>query len=367
MKGFKNILFFALAFTLMTGCDDDGYIDPITPVDPGSDQAAPVANIIFPSDDIIIPFTDTITSVDFRFEAEDDIEIESITLSLNGTELNSWSTFKDYRKFTGSFNYEDLGLGEHTVRLEVEDMAGKTTTDEITFEVTNQYVKKYEGEVFYMPFEGQSYMELINETSANVVGNPGFSDNAVQGGSSYKGAEGSYLTFPTDLLDLGSEFSATFWMNINADPTRAGILVIGPPDLANPNAMNNRTSGFRFFREGSATNQTFKLNVGTGLGDTWFDGGAAASINPSVRMGWIHLAFTISETEAKVYIDGQLVKEGTFAGVSWLGTDILSIMSGAPRFTGWNHLSDQSLMDELRIFNRALTQQEIQQIIADES
>ena len=42
-------------------------------------------------------------------------------------------------------------------------------------------------------------------------------------------------------------------------------------------------------------------------------------------------------------------------------------MSGEPRFTGWNHRSDQSFMDELRVFDRELSQGEIQGIIVDEA
>jgi hypothetical protein len=72
-------------------------------------------------------------------------------------------------------------------------------------------------------------------------------------------------------------------------------------------------------------------------------------------------------TECVVYIDGEVAKQGDFGGIDWTGCDILTIMSGAPRFTGWSHFSDEGLMDELRIFNKALTQEDVQQIIADES
>ena len=41
----------------------------------------------------------------------------------------------------------------------------------------------------------------------------------------------------------------------------------------------------------------------------------------------------------------------------------MSIMSGVPRFSGWNHLSDLSHLDELRLFNKVLTQSEIQGIM----
>jgi hypothetical protein len=208
-------------------------------------------------------------------------------------------------------------------------------------------------------------MNLISFQNATVVGNPGFAGESVQGLNAYAGATDSYLTFPTDGLQ-GNEFSAVFWMKINAVPDRAGILVMGPPDPDNPTAMNNRTSGFRFFRENAGGMQRFKLNVGNGTADSWFDGGTAADVDPTTNE-WVHFAFTISNTEAVVYIDGQVVKQGEFAGVDWTGCDILSIMSGAPRFTGWNHVSDLSYMDELRLFDKALTQSEIQTIIQDES
>ncbi|MEX0313966.1 MAG: LamG-like jellyroll fold domain-containing protein, partial [Allomuricauda sp.] len=67
--------------------------------------------------------------------------------------------------------------------------------------------------------------------------------------------------------------------------------------------------------------------------------------------------------ECLVYIDGEVVAQGDFTGVDWTGCDILSIGSGAPRFNQWNHLSDLSYLDELRLFNKALTQSEVQSVM----
>jgi len=219
------------------------------------------------------------------------------------------------------------------------------------------YVAKYSGEVFYMPFEGNN-KELNTNKAATVVGSPGFA--AGKKGQAYVGATDSYLTFPTTGLKSAT-FSAVFWTKINSTPDRGGILVMGPPDLVNPALQNNRTSGFRFFREGSATSQIFKLNAGDGTADSWFDGGAAATLVPTAGK-WDHMAFTISGTECVVYINGEIVKQGAFPGINWTGCDLLSIMSGAPRFAEWGHLSDLGMMDELRIFNKSLTQAEIKTI-----
>jgi hypothetical protein len=154
-------------------------------------------------------------------------------------------------------------------------------------------------------------------------------------------------------------------MKINALPDRAGILVMGPEDTANPTAQNNRKSGFRFFRENAGGKQRFKLNAGNGTADTWFDGGTAADVDPATG-NWVHFAFTIGAAECVVYINGEVVKQGAFTGINWTGCDVLSIMSGAPRFTGWNHFSDLSLMDQLHIFNKALTQAEVKAIMDSE-
>ena len=216
-----------------------------------------------------------------------------------------------------------------------------------------------EGETLYMPFNG-SNEDIISNTEATVVGTPGFAGEGVSG-DSYEGAADSYLTFPAAGL-TGDEFSAAFWLKINAVPDRAGILVMGPPDPNLPATPNNRTEGFRFFREDASGKQRFKLNVGDGTADTWFDGGAAADVDPTTDE-WVHFAFTISPTEAVVYIDGVVVSQGASTGIGWDGVDILSIMSGAPRFTEWGHLSDPSFMDELHLFNKALTQAEVQAII----
>jgi hypothetical protein len=153
-------------------------------------------------------------------------------------------------------------------------------------------------------------------------------------------------------------------MKINAVPDRAGILTMSPEDLTNPgypNVQNLRTSGFRFFREASGTQQIIKDNVGFGTGECWNDGGL---VDPSTGE-WYHLAFTISETTSSIYINGELARESVLtAPIDWTGCNLLSIMSGAPRFTEWGHFSDLSLLDELHIFKRVLTAEEIQSFYA---
>ncbi|MGK7396112.1 MAG: LamG domain-containing protein [Candidatus Cyclobacteriaceae bacterium M3_2C_046] len=344
-----------------TGCED-GYIDEISPADPGPDEAAPEVNINYPTQETLIRVREEVTSVEIDFEVVDDIEIEKIQVILDGNEIASYNDFKDYRRVLEEFQYEELTTGTHTLLVTAIDVSGKASGDTVTFEKVAPYVPEYEGEIFYMPFNGD-YMELISIEPATVVGDPGFAEGV--DALSYDGAVASYLTFPADTLKKTDEFSASFWYNVNAETDRAGILVVGPVDEANPDAMNDRTSGFRLFREDAGGMQRLKLNLGTGEAEAWFDGGPAADLDPAMDQ-WVHVAFTISGNQATVFLNGEIVSQGEFPGIDWTNTDILSIMSGEPRFAGWNHLSDTSLMDELRFFNKTLSQEEIQAIIEAE-
>ncbi|AVR45513.1 hypothetical protein C7S20_09665 [Christiangramia fulva] len=212
----------------------------------------------------------------------------------------------------------------------------------------------------HMPFDGD-YKDVAYNREVTVVGDPGFTGEGKIGSNAYAGALNSYLTLPSEGL-LSTEFSGTFWYKVHSDPDRAGIIVIGPEDTEHPNAQNIRTSGFRLFREGNATEQRIKLNVGTGSGESWNDGGVIDVTADS----WVFVAFTISETETVIYLNGEAVNTGTLtAPIDWTGTDLVSVMSGAPRFTGWNHLSDTSFMDNLKFYNKVLSQEEIQAAMSE--
>ncbi|MEO8772834.1 MAG: LamG domain-containing protein [Gelidibacter sp.] len=573
MKKINKLIIGLFALVFMVSCYEG--IDPISQVDSGPDAGAPIVTILKPANGLEIQVPEQITSTMVQFKVEDDIEIVSITVMLDGVEIASYDKFLDYRIANLEFMQDNITTGDHVLSITAIDLAGNVTTSTANFTKSPPYTPLFAGEQFYMPFDGDfterislvaagevgspdfggsgyagsnsykagtdnyltfpaseltlgnnfsgafwykvnatpdrsgiltigggvddrnqglrllregnpdnqriklnvgigttdvwndggeisvaagdwvhvaftisetqtkiylngmevntsnlsapidwtgatelvigaggpnfsywdhksdsslmdelrlfdttlsqseitsmiaqgsqklhlnfngSYSDSVSDQDATIVGTPGFAGAGYAGSNAYKGAENSYVTFPTAGL-LSTQFSAAFWYKINATPDRAGILVVGAPDTDNPdfpNTQNNRKNGFRFFREGGETNQTFKLIVGNGTDDNWFDGGAAATIDPTVDNGWVHLAFTISSTECVIYINGEIVSQGAFSGVDWTDCDLLSIMSGAPRFTEWGHKSDLSIMDELRVFDKALSKSEIQSLM----
>lgn len=357
MKTLKLIFASLLVLSFFNACDQQ-YIDDISKVEPGEDESAPDITVNFPPEGYELQTNDAVASITFDFEVRDDIEIASVSLELDGVEIASFTDFKDYRVFMEEYTYDEVTTGSHVFTVKATDLEGKTSEVNINFKKSPPYVSEYEGEIFYMPFNNE-YREMNSLSLATVVGNPGFAEG-IRGGTAYQGATDSYLTFPASVLEGATAVSASFWLKIDASADRAGILVVSPPADNN----NDRTKGFRLFRESSndGATQRFKLNVGTGDSESWFDGGTAADVE--VNTGdWVHIAFSISETYAALYINGEIVSDGAFDGIDWTGCDVISIMSGAPNWTEWNHLSDVGQMDELRIFNKALTQDEIKTIM----
>ena len=349
MKTFKNKFIVLMTLLLVFSCDNG--IDPITEVDPGADETAPQVTIISPTEGTAIKVFEEVTSLDVKFKVTDDIEVVSISALLDGNEIKSFSNFKDYRIALEEFTYNNLVDGDHVLTVQAIDIEGKTTSVDVNFSKQPPYTPLFDGEALYMPFDGD-YRDLIGFNLANEIGAPGFAGSGYAGVNAYRGKVDSYLEFPTDAL-LSNEFSAAFWYKVNPDPGRAGILVIG-------DNADDRNQGFRLFREGNAAEQRIKLNVGTGAGESWNDGGVI-----DVTAGqWVHVAFTISQTESKIYFNGIEMNTGTLAGpIDWTGVGPLTIGSGGETFSYWDHKYDGSDFDELRIFNKALTQADIQIMI----
>jgi len=331
---------------LVVSCNEG--IDPITAIDAGVDETAPQVNITYPTEGVeLMPFEEE-TSIDIAFEVTDDIEVVSITVSMDGSQIAAFSSFKDYRIVLEEVTYDGLGNGEHTVAVSATDAEGKTTTQEVSFAKLAPYSAQFDGEVLYMPFNAD-FMDFISFQEAGEVGNPGFAGDAFLGADAFQGAADSYLTFPMDNLK-STEFGAAFWYKVNPTPDRAGILVVGDD-------AEDRNQGFRLFREGNADEQRIKLNVGTGAAESWNDGGVI-----DVTAGeWVHVAVSISQTQSTIYFNGvEMLTADLPAPIDWTGCEELHIGAGGPTFDYWDHGYDASQMDELRIFNRALTQSDIQ-------
>ena len=337
---------------LFAACEYEG-IDPITPVEPGADAADPVVTISSPVEGATINVLEEVSTINIKFEVQDDIEVANIEVAVDGNTIATMNEFLDYRIVKDEVVFDNVTNGEHTVTVTATDMDGNTTSKTVTFSKEPPYTPKFDalGEYIYMPFDG-AYIDLMTLTEADVVGDPGFTNDSFLGSAAYKGATDSYLNLPLDGA-IGEEFTASFWYKVSGDPGRAGILVAGDD-------ADNRHQGFRLFREGNAEEQRIKLNIGTGTAESWNDGG----VLDVTADEWVHVAFTVTPTQSTIYLNGMAVNTGTLAApIDWTGVEELTIGHGGETFSYWNHLYDSSPIDELRFFDQALTQEEIQGLI----
>ena len=355
MKRIFNYIVTGIVISLsLTACKRD-YIDPISKVEPGTDAMAPTVEIISPSLDIQYPASINAANFDFKFKVQDDIELGKIDISLDGTFLNSYTSFVDYRGLSGTFTYPDLGVGAHTFQVVATDLSGKTTTKSFPFTIS-KYDKVLPSETLYVPFNpGGDYKDLINFVSPTVTGSPATtSSTGGKKGAAYQGAADAYLSFPiAGLYGANNEMSFSFWYKLNNTPDRSGLVVVG-----NDGDNDTRNQGFRLFRENASQDMT--INVGTGGGESWIGAGSqAAGIGV-----WKFITVTISSTATKIYVDGVEKASGTYTSqMDLTGSAKLVLGSGGPTFAYWDHKSDLSLYDEFRVFNTVLTPAEIQTLM----
>lgn len=350
MKRIRNYI--ALAVIALIGVSCENELDPIKEVKPGQDVEGPSVIINFPAEGKNVRVASEEEPVTFNFTATDDVEIKEVTIELDGAQVGTITAFKDYRNATLDFKHI-FNNGDHTITVTVVDMQANSATTSRSFKkVTAPPYTPMDGEVLYLPFEGD-FMNLISGEEAVVEGSPSFVAGKVDEG--YQGAEDSFLTFPSEDL-VGDEISIAFWANINSSPDRAGIISISP-------TAEDRTVGLRLFREGTATEQKLGLNVGIGTTEVW--------VNPFYTFApdgsWMHVAITISTSKVTCYINGaEVLTADLEAQISWAGTSELNFGSGAPNFVYWEHFSDLSQYDELKIFNRAITPEEVATLASDE-
>lgn len=367
---FSNTLIIALA-VLFFGCKD-GYIDDISSVDPGPDEAAPVVTINNPPSSVVIPFTDESTDIEFDVSVEDDIELVSFTLSLNGTELATFSDFVDYRNGSGTYLSESIPLGTHTFTVVAEDINGKTTTADREFVVTNSYIAMA-NEIFYMPFEGDVATELITETNAETFGTS-FAAGVFGRAMDFDGPNSTYALFPGEVMDTLSSFTVSFWTKAEfVDENEDGGIdgMQGLIGLSNTTRFWGNWHVFLENGSGPTDGGDFRIHTQNGANSPTY---SESWINPdnvtSMFDGWANhvVSYDDASKEFKYYLNGALVNTTTAA---W-SEELVFASSGQMVFGCAQFMTDPSLtsgataqswagyyngrLDEIRIFNVALTE-----------
>ena len=259
------------------------------------------------------------------------------------------------REFADIFASKKAKAAEEKAAKEAEAEARRKAKEAAEAEARRKALT--DGLVIYFPFNGNANDESgkgNHGTPSNVVlttGVKGDADGAYQfGGIDNPGCiyvpNSESLQF-TDGTTFSAYVKPTSWTNMNPYGNKIefdGVHCIFAKD-------HDRT-GVAFFLRGNNEN----IDIFTSLGDV------SCQTSGCFLNKWTHVAFVYGKGYARLYVNGQLVDEKE-------GTPNFSRMNGRNLYIGkfsdfWYPFS--GLIDEVRIYNRALTGQEVR-VLYEES
>ena len=165
---------------------------------------------------------------------------------------------------------------------------------------------------------------------------------------SFNGSTESYINVPmSSSLKIQSQISIAAWIYMDGG-------------YYNPRILSNELSGYDqyYMSVAGTSNVTRNLEAaitGSAGGSGFCCGGFYGIDVPA--LSWHYIVFTVDATGlAKMYLDGSLIKtsQGTLPNNSNYGPNLNIGRNSYPAYDAWG-----GKLDEIRIYNRALTQKEI--------
>ena len=176
-----------------------------------------------------------------------------------------------------------------------------------------------------------NYVSFINECGLDTV-----PDKAM----SFSGT-GSYVTVPTLPMNTNT-ITITAWVKLlGQQPAYSGIFM-----------TDGTANGFNFKVSGNSNYLGCHWN-GTGI---WSNTGA----DSIPRNKWTHVAFVVSPTNAKLYVNGK----ATTITTTMAAVNFMSLTAKIGSYQAWSSRNmNNALIDEVCIYNRSLSQNEIRELM----
>jgi arabinan endo-1,5-alpha-L-arabinosidase len=254
----------------------------------------------------------------------------------------SWSSSDpEYLADDGTVTRPEAGEGNRTVTL-TATIAYKGKTANKEFEVIIRE-RAPDGLLLHYAFEN-SLADATGQTSPGTVsgnfidvpgGNIGYSPGIIGNAAVFDGASG--IRMPNGLIS-GNTYTVSLWLS--------------------PTQLTAFTT--TFFGARDMNNWVSVLPVGHGFvggatmvwsGTLWYDAGTGMNINANE---WSHIAFTVNNGELNVYINGELRFNGF--GFPDLFINANGIFSLG---VNWWDIPYNGLMDEVRVYEEALSAEQI--------
>lgn len=225
--------------------------------------------------------------------------------------------------------------------------------------------------VAHFPFDGD-YVDAVSKTAGVNTGTTfanGLKGKAMQGN-----LKGYVLFNPTDAILKMQSFTLGYWVNSKSTTAQGGI--IGLVTLSQKSAFWGNLETF-FESGGTGNDGIFKAHVQNDTLDTWISKTGIVNLYNS----WNHIALSYDATTSvfKIYVNGSNVSTTTvakFGKLKWKNPG--QMVFGANQFQTTPSLTSESkgeswasyltgLLDEVRIYNVALKDSEIDALVKLES
>lgn len=171
-----------------------------------------------------------------------------------------------------------------------------------------------------------------------------------------------YLQLSESVFESVGDFSFAAWVKINSLGNWSRIFDLGQTDKTNISYFTTNQGG------GAPKFTIYRSNGDQG----YLDVISSQSFPVGV---WVHVVVTVENgVTGTMYFDGEVVGTGTYeknnSDLETIGFSDLGDVSGITNYIAKSHWSDAALdgkMDEIRIYNRALTAEEVTELASEAS
>ena len=301
-----------------------------------SDTSPPTVAVTAPAAGATVSATVVVTA-----SASDNVGVTSVQFTLDGVALGAADTSAPY---STSWTTTTATPGEHVLRAVAGDAAGnQAASSPVTVTVDNSVPPPPSGLVAAYGFNAGSGTTLADATGKGHTGTISGTDWADEGknggGLSFHGIDDWVKVADANDLDLTNGMTLSAWVR----PSGAG---------ADWQTIALKESpGFMVYALYSDTD-TNRPSGHVVVGGTDLDVRGTAQVAANV---WTHLAATFDGANLRFYVNGGLVATRAVAGSMSASTGALRIGGNAT----WGEWFG-GLVDDFRVYNRALSQGEIQ-------
>jgi chitodextrinase len=279
-------------------------------------------------------------SVAVNANASDNDSVAGVQFKLDGANLQAEDTTSPYGVLWDTTTATN---GSHTLTAVARDPSNNTTTSAaVTVTVNNVGPPPPTGLVAAYSFDegsGTTVADLSGNGNNGTVANTNWTTTGKYGNALSFNGTNAWVTVPDSAsLDI-TRMTLEAWVN----PTALG-------------------SAWRtvIFKETSGNNTTYDLyaNRNTQVPNAQVNIGGERNVNGTAQIPlntWTHLAATYDGANLTLYVNGTQVGTLALTGNIVLSTGVLRI-GGNTAFPEWF----QGQIDEIRVYNKALTQAEIQ-------